>query len=248
MLTQAGSPLESPSGFRRRFRVTPRAGHVCSEVEDDFHRMRVVLHHQHGVVTHVDSEMIRAPWSTCPGAPLQLAQTFTGVALNAFAARGEKRENCTHLHDLALLAAAHALDAQPLVYDVRVSDPVEGRRRAEVRLDGETVLTWLEAEFRIIEPAAIAGQALTGLRAWIDSLDPPRQEAARLLRWGNIMARGRQIPLAKWSDASRMPPNCYTFQPERKKLSQFAGTSRDFSSGDAQPLEDSPEVQPSSQP
>jgi len=229
--------LESLPGFRRRFRVTPGPGWVRSEVEDDFHCMRVTLHHDGKTVTAVEPDLLRAPWTTCPGAPAQLRQTFTGVALDAFAARGDKTANCTHLHDLALLAAAHAGDTRPLVYDVLVSDPIDGLRRAEVRRDGVTVLGWTESAFRIVEPAELAGITLDKLRPWIDTLPPDQQEAARLLRWANMIANGRLIPIEKQSDATRMPSNCYTFQPERKAIARRVGITRDFSNGTAQPLD-----------
>jgi hypothetical protein len=224
-------------GFRRRFAVASGAGWVRSAVEDDYHCMRVTLQHDGERATDVKGEMLRAPWTTCPGAPAQLQQTFTGVALKDFVARGEKLANCTHLHDLATLAAAHAFDAQPLVYDIYVSDAVDGVRHAEIHRDGERVLGWSEAGFRIVDPADIAGVTLDKMRNWIDTLTPDRQEAARLLRWGNMIANGRQYPLERQSDASRMPPNCYTFQPERKLIAQRVGVIRDFSKDAAQPLE-----------
>ena len=61
--------------------------------------------------------------------------------------------------------------------------------------------------------------------------------AARLLRWGAILAHGRQIPLERQSDPRRMPPNCYTFQPQRLAQVQRIVAIRDFSRGGAQPLE-----------
>lgn len=230
-------PLEQFPGFRRRFGMASGPGWVRSAVEDDYHCMRVTLHHDGKCVTAIQGEVLRAPWSTCPGASAQLQQTFTGVALDEFAARGEKQANCTHLYDLALLAAAHAFDPQPPIYDVLVSDAVDGQRVAEVRRNGERVLGWTEAAFQIVEPAELAGTRLDKLRPWIDSLTPDRQEAARLLRWGNMMANGRQIPLENQSDATRMPSNCYTFQPERKVVAQRVGVIRDFSKEAAQPLD-----------
>ena len=230
--------LDQLPGFRRRFRVTPGRGWVRSEVEDDYHHMTVILRHEAGTVTEIEPSMHRAPWTTCPGAPAQLRQTFVGVALSAFAARGEKTANCTHLHDLAVLAAAHAADSDELVYDILVSDPIEGRRQVELRRNGERLLGWVDQDNRIIEPAELAGQGLfDNLRPWLDSLDPPRQEAARLMRWGAILAHGRVIPLERQSDASRMPPNCYTFQPQRKAEARRVGEIRDFSQGPAQPLD-----------
>jgi hypothetical protein len=158
--------------------------------------------------------------------------------LDGFAARGEKRTNCTHLHDLAVLAAAHASDGDPLVYDILVSDPIEGRRRAELRRNGSWVLGWVQADGQLVEPEELAGVAFDAMRPWIDSLDAPRQEAARLLRWGTILAHGRTISWERQSNSSRLPVgNCYTFQPERIATAKRIGLIRDFSHG-PRPLEE----------
>lgn len=228
--------IDELPGFRRRFRITPSAGQVSCELEDDFHCMAVVVHHDGEIATAVEPQMIRVPWTTCPGAVEQLRSTFTGVALAAFAERGEKTANCTHLFDLALLAAAHAFDTETLVFDILVADPQDGQRRVELRRDGQTLLGWTEAGFRIVEPAELAGMSIDKLRPWIESLDPQRQEAARLLRWGNMLANGRIIPLERQSDATRMPPNCYSFQPQRAAVAKRIGVIRDFSRGEGEPL------------
>ena len=242
MAPRALDALDELPGFRRRFRMTPGAGWVCSEVEDDYHHMTVTVHHDGVRATSLEPVIHRAPWTTCPGAVLELERTFTGVALKDFVSRGEKQANCTHLHDLALMAAAHAADPGTLVFDILVSDPIAGAagekvRRAEVRCNGATLLSWVESGFRLIEPAELAGVTFDKMRPWIDKLDPARQEAARLLRWGNMIANGRIIPLEKQSDASRMPANCYTFQPLRAAQAKRVGVIRDFSNGSAQPLE-----------
>ena len=229
--------IDSVPGFRRRFRITPTSGCVLSEVEDDYHRMSVAVRHDGIVATHIDANLQRAPWTTCPGAPAQLEQTFTGVPLLDFAKRGEKKTNCTHLHDLALLAAAHALDHEITIYDVLVSDPVDGRRHAELRRNGVAVLAWSELNGSMTEPAEITGLTIWTLNSWIENLDAAMQEAARLLRWGAVIAHGRMIPMEKQSDASRMPPNCYTFQPARAAAAQRIVDIRDFSDGVALPLQ-----------
>lgn len=231
-------PLDQLPGFRRRFRITVASGRVQSEVEDDIHCMSVIVHHDGVVATAVEPEMRRVPWSTCPGALEQLKQTFTGVELKGFARRGEKQSNCTHLHDLAILAAEHAFEPS-VVYDILVSDPIDGKRRAELRRNGETILGWVEEGFKLIEPAEVAGLGLMdNMRTWIDSLSPLQQRAARLLRWGNMIANGRIIPLEQQSDATKMPPNCYTFQPDRAKVAKRVGVVRDFSGSAAEPLGD----------
>lgn len=229
--------LDERPGFRRRFAVAVGDGWVRSAVEDDFHCMRVTIRHDGQRATSVEGEVMRAPWTTCPAAGMQLKKTYEGVALSDFLARGDKQSNCTHLHDLALLGAAHAFDAQPPSYEVLVSDPIEGRRHAEIRRNGQRVLGWIESGMRLVEPAELAGMTLDKLRPWIDSLTADQQEAARLLRWANMMANGRQIPMEQQSDASRMPSNCYTFQPGRKEVAKRVGPIRDFSRQTAQPLD-----------
>lgn len=230
-------PLDQLPGFRRRFRITPSPGRVVCELEDDFHCMTVIVDHDGVVATAIEPVMKRAPWSTCPGAVQQLKQTFTGIALKDFSMRGEKKINCTHLHDLAILAAEHAFESKPTVFDILVSDPLEGKRYAELRRDGVAVLSWVEANFKLVEPPAAAGLALHALRTWIDTLDPTLQKAAKMLQWSNMIASGRIIPAEQQSDASKMPPNCYTFQPERAVSARRVGLIRDFSKEGAEPLD-----------
>lgn len=233
----AGLPIDARPGFRRRILITPRAGWVRAEVEDDYHEMRVTLRHEGGVAVGVEAELLRAPWTTCPGALAKLVETFTGTPLAAFETRGEKQTNCTHLHDLAIFAAAHAVDERPTVYDVLRADPVDGRVEAELRRNGETLFAWTLEGFRIVAPAEVAGIELFKLKPLLERLDAGGQEAAKIFRWAIIVGHGREIPLANQSDATRIPPNCYTFQPERAVIAKRVGLIRDFSRGDAQPLD-----------
>lgn len=226
-----------PSGFWRRFRITPEKGVIRTEVEDDFHCMSVLLHHKNGTATEVVADLNRAPWSTCPGAESKLVDTFSGQSLVDFSQLGDKKMNCTHLYDLALLAAAHAHDKEQTIYDILVSDPENEMRDAVVRLNGETVLTWREQGFHIVEPEGAAGIRLDKLRVWIDTLKPDLQEPARLLQWGNMLANGRIIPLENQSDATKMPASCYTFQPERAVIAKRIGEIKDFSQGGITPLD-----------
>lgn len=228
-------------GFRRRFIISPAPGVVSAAVEDDYHCMSVTVRHEGGLAVAIEPDMRRAPWSTCPGATEQLKSTFQNAPLAEFAQRGEKPANCTHLHDLAVLAAAHASDDAPLIYDVLVADPMDGSGAAELRRNGEPLMSWTMVQGRIATPAELAGRTLFELRDWIDALSPDMQEAARVFRWGAIIAHGRMIPLEKQSDATRMPVgNCYTFQPHSRDSAKRVGEIRDFSSGAAAPLQDHP--------
>ena len=229
-------------GFRRRFRITPSAGQVLTEVEDDFHCMSVLVKHDGALATEIIPIIHRAPWTTCPGAVEQLKQAFSGAALANFSALGGKFENCTHLYDLALLAGKHAFDSAEVVYDILVADPVDGRRVAELHRNGECLINWVESGFQIVESAQLQGARLDTLRPGIENLNPVQLEAARLLRWGNMIAHGRSIPMEQQSDASKMPANCFTFQPQRAILAKRVGAVYDFSNGTRQPLERSEHI------
>ena len=230
------SDLDQLPGFRRRFRLTPATNAVQAEVEDDFHCMSVIVRHNGKTATAIEPEMRRAPWTTCPGAEQRLQETFVGVNLVDFPVRGEKQTNCTHLHDLAILAAAHAFDDMAVIYDILVSDPQDKQRSAEIRENGHTLLKWREENFCLIEPKSAAGIRLDKLRPWIENLEPELREAAKLLQWGNILANGRVIPLEQQSDATKLPPSCYTFQPERAVIAKRVGEVKDFSGGADEPL------------
>jgi Protein of unknown function (DUF2889) len=224
-------------GFRRRWLITPTDGHISAAVEDDFHCMAVALDHDGETITGVRAEMDRWPWLTCPGAVTVVRDTFTGVVLRQAAKRGEKPANCTHLYDLALLAANHALDTHPTQYDVYIADAVDGRVEAELYRDGAQVMVWSLVNDVVDAPAELGGTALFALKGWIATLSPDLQEAARLLQWASLIAHGRDIPMERQSDATRMPPNCYTFQPERAPKAARIGRIYDFSEGPVEPLD-----------
>lgn len=232
-----GQVADPAPAFHRHVLITPAPGAVSAWVEDDYHHMGVVLRHDGQTIVGVEADMVRAPWSTCPGAVRQLAETFTGALLDEAATRGEKQLNCTHLHDMAMIAAAHARDTTPTRYAITVSDAVDGVRIAEISRDGTPVLHLVERANLVEAPAEAAGKNLFQLGDWIASLDEPSREAARLLRWAAIIAHGRAIPMERQSDATRMPSNCFTFQPGRKERAQRVGVIRDFSVGALRPLD-----------
>jgi hypothetical protein len=225
------------AAFHRHVLVTPGEGWVSAWVEDDYHHMGVTLRHDGQTIVGVEAEMVRAPWSTCPGAVQQLGATFTGVRLDEVAARGEKSANCTHLHDMAMIAAAHARDRAPIRYEITVTDAADGVRIGRILRDGAPVLGFFERDNVIEEPAEARGKTLFQLGEWIASLNEPAREAARLLRWAAIIAHGRAIPMERQSDATRMPPNCFTFQPGRKEKAKRVGAVMDFSTLARRPLD-----------
>lgn len=229
--------IDDLPGFRRRIRIEPVAGEVTARLEDDYHHMVVTLRHDGATIVSTCAQMVRAPWTTCPGAEQVVDETFTGIRLSDAARRGLKQANCTHLYDLAVLAAAHAGDALPTDYAIAVSDPIDGRIDARLLRDGGSVLQWSLAGMTIEAPGEIAGRGLLELRDWIAGLDAPQREAAKLLQWGCLLAHGRQLPRESQSDATRMPPNCYTFQPDVARRAMRVGETIDFGRSGRQPLE-----------
>lgn len=236
VMHMASDTVSSP-GYRRRIRIVPEQGRCTAALEDDYHRMTVTLSHDAGHVVQVEAKLERAPWTTCPGATLQLARDLTGAALAEVSRIASKRANCTHLHDLATLAAAHWRDAAPSVIDIWVADPRDGVRDAELRHNGEPEMAWRLDGSMLVAPEGAAGLPLTGLRDWIASLDAAKREHARLLQWACMVAHGRLIPLSEQSDAKRFPASCYTFQPERAQAAVRIGEIVDFSSTLRQPLD-----------
>ncbi|WP_298690598.1 DUF2889 domain-containing protein [uncultured Sphingomonas sp.] len=228
-------------GFRRRILIEPRSGRVSAELEDDWHRMTVVLKHDDETITAVDSVMTRRPWTTCPGAIDRLTETFVGVALAQAARRGEKTSNCTHLYDLALFAAAHAGDDRAVAYDIHVSDPVDGARTATLTSEGTVRLAWTIAGDAMLAPLELEGASFAAIGGWIAGLDPALREAARILRWATILSFGRQMTIPAGISGSRFATGaCFTFQPDRAAIARRnPDADSDFSHGPG-PLADRP--------
>jgi hypothetical protein len=223
-------------GFRRSIRVVPEARSVLAMLEDDIHCLAVILRHDGEKVLTVEPVAERMPWDTCPGATEKLIETFEHQPLCEVTARRDKKQNCTHLHDLAVLAAAHAHDREGFTYEIFASDPIEGVRILEIRRDGVSMHRWVERDGVLTEPAEIAGKSLFTLRDWINALEGGEQEAARVLQWASLVAHGRTMSMEEQSRAADLPPNCYTFQPERAKVAERIGERFDFSDGSRVPL------------
>ena len=111
---------------RRLQLIDPQPGRVTAEVEDDYHRFFVDLRHDGERITGVATNAKRSPWTTCPSAGDHLAERLTGALLSEVASREDPLTHCTHMLDLAILAAAHADDAAPTLYEMLVDDPHGG--------------------------------------------------------------------------------------------------------------------------
>jgi len=227
--------------FRRRIRVvTVRDGVVVAELEDDFHHFRVRLGHDGTIVTSIDGEAVRNPWTSCAAAGSQLFE-LVGMPLSrssvAVGQHTEVRQNCTHMFDLAGLAVAHAAAGRTQrVYDITVPDRERGSTTvARLERDGEEILAWQIAGTTIVSPEPFAGQPLRGgFIAWATStLDDETAEAALVLRRACDISMGRLQDLDIYDDPtplmSFMEGSCYTFRRGTAEVSlRVKGSARDF--------------------
>src|SRR5690349_9253723 len=120
--------------FRRRIRLireaTGDSGQVHGALEDCNHGFQSTVFYQHGRVSEIKPQFMRIPFTTCGGAETPLKKLL-GVAITASPAEllaiAPPLSNCTHLHDLTLLAIAHSQREETMVqYDVEVTDAVNG--------------------------------------------------------------------------------------------------------------------------
>jgi hypothetical protein len=84
----------------------------------------------------------------------------------------QKPANCTHLYDLATLAAAHARDGAAGLRDLGQRSGEDGLVLAEIRANGVAAWQWRLREDVLIDPAP--GLPLRELRPWIATLPPGR--------------------------------------------------------------------------
>lgn len=225
------------TAFLRAIVIEPGEGAVTARVEDDYHHMRLVLRHDGEVVTDVEAKIDRAPWSTCPGAEAVARKTFVGVRLSDAPSTPDKVQNCTHLFDLALFAAAHAHDDGATRYDVTASDPIDGRRELSIARNGAEELHWTEEDRVLVAPEELAGRTLFQLGDVVAAAPSDMAEMIRILRWSSIMGIGRTIPEEQLGDALTREPVCFTYQGENaRKAVRGVSPIIDFSGQGRKPL------------
>ncbi len=232
-------------GYRRRILIEPCAEQVSAELEDDYHRMVVTLHHAGGVITGVEAAMKRSPWTTCPGAIGTLEQTFRGLPLVEAPERTAKVQNCTHLFDLATFAAGHAMLAQAVAFEIEVSDPVDGASDARLWRNGALLLDWRFIDGKFTDPPELTGMDLHSMGGWVaGQTDPLIKEAVKILRWAAIVGKGRMIDIPAGISATKFGTGaCYTFQPDPASIgTRRPGAAIDFPAVGVKPLADREEL------
>jgi hypothetical protein len=232
--------------YRRRIRlVNTEPGLVRGGLEDDFHYFRVAVRHDGAVVTGIEVEAFRWPWTTCPSAGHEL-QLLVGMPLSprclAVGDHANPRLQCTHQFDLTGLAIAHATrDERVRQYDVEVpfgaqrGNESDGAHEAHLRRNGEPFLTWILEQSGCTAPEPFASAPWRGgFLRWADEhLDPDTAEAAIVLRRACDISFGRGANLEGVRVASELgiagSGVCYTFQEATARVAfRQLGTIRDF--------------------
>ena len=222
--------------FRRAILIESRAREVSAELEDDFHRFGVTLHHDGDRVVGVEGRAHRYPWVTCLEAPTAL-RALEGVALAANPAtlfrHADPRAHCTHLFELAALALAQATRGPGVRrFEAEVTDPQEGVRLAQVLEDGELVLEWRLSEDLITAPPAYAGRAAGSFgSAVLAEVEPVLATRLLIMRRVVQTARGRQMDVDAYATAAEMrrPAACYSLQPSNAgRARRIPGSHRDW--------------------
>ncbi len=235
-------------GYRRAIQIVAEPGRSVVEIEDDFHHFVVTVAHDGRVVTAASGWAVRYPWSTCPlagealGALAGLPISTDPIAIYRFS---DPFQQCTHMFEMAGLAvtqAARGLGARR--YDALVADPRDGAQLAELRCDGEPLLTWRLRDGVIVEPAADAGRRPDDFRTRnLGGLPHDAAESILILRRAVWLAAARAMDVDRFPDAAAMgrAAVCFTYQPHRAAgARRRPGSERDFSNtpGPLAPLHD----------
>jgi hypothetical protein len=206
--------------FRRAILVQIEDRRINAELEDDFHRFGVTLHHDGAVLTAVEGRAARFPWATCPEAPDALA-ALVGAPLapdpTLLFRHTEPRAQCTHLFELAAVALSQAGRGEgERLFEAAVSDPDEGPRRAELHIDGELAMAWDLIGDDITAPPEYAGRAVSSFASrTLAELDPETALNILILRRITLTAHGRRFDVDAYATAAAMgrSPQCYSLQP-----------------------------------
>jgi hypothetical protein len=229
--------------FRRRLHWRALPGRVEAALEDSNHGFRLCLRHDGSHIVAVEAEPVRYPFMTCPEA-VRSVQHIVGLELGAVAAQRDSLPqpgNCTHLIDMALLAAAHAGDAgSPITerfYDIAVTDECDGVTQARIECGGQKVHDWTIRAHTIEQPAELAGKpAMRGFYAWAaQAFSGMPLEAAQALQRGYFVAQAR-----RWSyepieqnpaSTDGMPVGaCYSYNTGAvERARRIKGSVRDYS-------------------
>jgi len=215
-ITSPGTADLPFGAFRRRVVVVPEEGMVRAALEDEMHRMELIVFHDRCRVTDIQATTHRVPWDSCPQAAVKL-RDLIGVRLNnmTVSTGHDGKQHCTHLFDLVRLAMAHAT-GEFVQYDIAIADRIDNATRGELARNGRHFLAWDVAGYTVSGPDPFTGHSLLGAPNWSVDSAPELIEAALMLRRGFLVAEVR-------SRASAMVRSTQDTGDEQKRAIQSSG-------------------------
>ncbi len=231
--------------FRRRLHWRATQGLVEVELEDSNHGFRLRLHHElcndRRQIVEVAVDPVRHPFTTCPEA-VNSVRKIIGLPLVDSTALLRERlkpgDNCTHMIDMALLAAAHVDDiGAERLYDIAIVDERDGVTQAHIDCDGQRVHTWAVREHALISPTELAGRpVMRGFFAWANKTFSGMQlEAAQALQRGYFVGQARRysyLPIEENPASTDGMPigSCYSYNTGAvERALRIKGSVRDYS-------------------
>lgn len=191
-----------------------------AEMEDYYHHFVVTITHGASIDT-IEVTPVRTPWATCVGG-IGGAQRLVGLTIAE--ACDQKRwgydptEQCTHVADLCAVAVRHALDVEPLRYDILVRPPATPDRTAWLFRNGEQRVRWSFGNDRIRTAGPLDGLApesrefVTTAR---EQLDAGQMEEVMVLRRACRIAYGCGMDLDDFPTAGDVygpDGSCHTYR------------------------------------
>ncbi len=242
--------------FRRRIRLTRKgdahSGQVHGALEDCNHGFQSTVIYNNDQIMDIRPQFMRIPFTTCDGAyrPLQnLIGAHVGSTPAELLAIAHPLSNCTHLHDLTLLAIAHSQRKEEIVqYDVEVTDAVNGISDLRVWRsvnNGKKMLMhyWQSLNYAITSPPELKDKPLfMGFSRWAnEAFKDIENEAAFVLQKGNLVSIGRMLDVNAMTGSRAKDENdrvaCFTYSPENSSNAiRIGGTVRDFTHTEEQLL------------
>jgi hypothetical protein len=216
-------------------------------MEDYYHHFAITVAHA-TVIDSIEVTPVRTPWATCVGG-IAGAQRLVGLTIAE--ACDQKRwghdpsEQCTHVADLCAIAVRHALDGEPLRYEVLVRPPATLDRTAWLFRNGQQRVEWRFEGDRVRTPGpldAMAPESRDFLMTAREHLDARGLEEVMVLRRACRIAFGCGLDLDDFPTAGDVygpDGSCHTYRPDiapiglRNIGSGNPGVTGPFPSGDA---------------
>jgi len=211
---------------------------VEAVLEDPFHALALLIHHDDRALTAVEGRWERHPLSSCAGA----GGAMTGLAslplvddLRTRWLQAEPALQCTHMFDTLRLAAVHIAQGRgDRRHDVILPDSDAGHQPVRLLQDGALMLEIvIDGDFHITAPSAYAGAPLlNGFARWAaERLSAKEFECLFLIQRGAFVGRGQRMDITQYYGrdgalSGPLPATCFGSQPERYATSLRLANAR----------------------